>query len=313
MPNVPGLRSCYALVGRIVYFGRMLDKIRLHAAGRLPADYIPNIGKGFDRRCGDFLRVDYASLCTHTLTQKPSDRAVLDWAEAQGGRRTDDECDIWNGFMMKRGWRDEAITILRKRIKEGGLEDKPISTMFDFLEFDEGRDPIASRAWELRAPMVIVVMGVAGCGKTTVGRPLATTLGWSFRDADEFHPAANVAKMSAGLPLDDADRTPWLAAIQTYINETLANGISAVVTCSALKEAYRQAVIPPGANVKLVHLTGSFDLIMERISQRKGHFMKPDLLRSQFEALEAPKDALVIDVTPTPDVIVAEIRRALSL
>jgi gluconokinase len=150
MPNIPGLRSPYAKVGRLVYFGRMLDKIRLHAAGRLqPADdYVPNLGKGFDARCCSFLRVDYDGLSARTLAGDLHDAQLLDWCERQGGARTDEECEVWNGFMMKRGWRDAGAEILAKRIRESALEAKPVMTMFDYIDFDEGRDPVAARAWE---------------------------------------------------------------------------------------------------------------------------------------------------------------------
>jgi gluconokinase len=163
------------------------------------------------------------------------------------------------------------------------------------------------------AGRVIVLMGVAGSGKTTVGRALAAQLGWTFRDADEFHPVANVEKMSGGIPLTDRDRQPWLRAIRAYIDETLARGDHAVVTCSALKERYRRVIVVDPARVKLVHLTGDRALIAERLRARQGHFMKPGMLSSQLADLEAPRDALVVDVAPTPEVIAAEIRTALSL
>src|SRR5450631_3517955 len=120
--------------------------------------------------------------------------------------------------------------------------------------------------------MVILIMGVAGSGKTTVGRALADALGWSFRDADDFHPAATVAKMSAGHPLTDADRAPWLAAIRAHIAACLARREPAVVTCSALKEKYRAALVTDAAQVKLVHLTGDPKLIAKRIATRSDHF-----------------------------------------
>ena len=146
MANVPGLRSNYDKIGRLVYFGRMLDKIRLHGAGQLPADYLPNLGKGFDSRCTAFLGVDHAALTARTL-QGGTDEEILAWCHEQGGARTDDQCMIWNSFMMKRGWRDEATPVLQKRLVEFGLQGKPIETMFDLNEFDEGRDPVAARAW----------------------------------------------------------------------------------------------------------------------------------------------------------------------
>lgn len=148
MPNVPGLRSVYAKVGRLVYFGRMLDKIRLHARGTLPvADYAANLGKGFDLRCCNFLRVAYDELRTRTLAGGQTDEQLLAWAHERGGARTDEECEIWNGFMMKRGWRDPGAEILAKRITESQLEGKSVLTMFDYIEFDEDRDPVASKAW----------------------------------------------------------------------------------------------------------------------------------------------------------------------
>jgi gluconokinase len=317
MPPVPGLRSPYAKIGRLVYFGRMLDKIRLHAAGQLPAEYVANLGDAhpghglFDARCCHFLGVIYADLTARTL-QGGSDAEILAWAHARGTPRTDEECEVWNGFMMKRGWRDAATTRLRQRIAEYKLESKPIQTFFDFLDYDEGRDPVAARAWELRPPLIVLIMGVAGSGKTTIGSKLAAALGWSFRDADDFHPPANIAKMSAGIPLTDEDRAPWLAAIRAHIDACLARGESAVVTCSALKESYRQAVISDRARVKLVYLRGDFALLLQRLHQREGHFMKESMLRSQFEALEPPRDALTLDVAQPPEKLVADIRVALA-
>ena len=149
MSIVAGLRSPYAKVGRIVYFGRMLDKIRLHAAGKLPVDeYVANLGKGFDSRCCEFLRVDYGELRGHVLGGTEPEEALLGWAEERGGRRPDLDCELWNAFMMKRGFRDEASETLAKRIKESGFEGKPIMTMFDYIDFDEGRDPVSAKAWE---------------------------------------------------------------------------------------------------------------------------------------------------------------------
>src|SRR3954466_2482319 len=138
MPIVPGLRSPYAKVGRIVYFGRMLDKIRLHARGALPSDYIANLGKGFDERCTSFLRVNYDELKARVLVGDLGDEQLLSWAEQRGGPRSDEECEIWSSFMMKRGWRDVGAEILAKRISDSRLEGKPIMTMFDYLDFDEG-------------------------------------------------------------------------------------------------------------------------------------------------------------------------------
>jgi len=146
MPHVPGLRSNYDKTGGLVYVGRMLDKIRLHAAGRLPADYHANLGIGFDGRACTFLRVPYAELKTRTLAGG-TDEEILAWCFVRGGARTEDECLWWNSFMMKRGWRDEASAPLRQRLKDFGLEGKPIETFFDLNEYDEGRDPVGTSAW----------------------------------------------------------------------------------------------------------------------------------------------------------------------
>ncbi len=148
MSIVPGLRSPYSKVGRVVYFGRMLDKIRLHAAGTLPvADYVANLGKGFDLRCCTFLRIAYDELKARALAGGSTDEQLLAWAHERGGARTDEECEIWNGFMMKRGWRDAGADILAKRIAESHLEKQTVLTMFDYIDFDEGRDPVAVKSW----------------------------------------------------------------------------------------------------------------------------------------------------------------------
>ncbi len=151
MPAVPGLRSPYVKVGRLVYFGRMLDKIRLHAAGRLPADYVANLGEPrpmlFDARCCRFLGVRYDELRARVM-QGGTDEEILAWAGAHGAVRTDDECNVWNRFMVKLGWRDDRSAMLRERMAENHLADKPIEVFFDFIDFDEGRDPLRERGWE---------------------------------------------------------------------------------------------------------------------------------------------------------------------
>lgn len=161
--------------------------------------------------------------------------------------------------------------------------------------------------------MVIIVMGVTGSGKTTVGQRLADTLGWRFHDADDFHPPANKAKMHAGIPLTDDDRWPWLRALRVVIEQALADGAGAVVTCSALKRAYRDALAGGLAQVQYVHLTGDPAVLEARLAGRRGHFMNPALLGSQIATLETPADALDIDVALTPDQQVAAIRHALNL
>jgi gluconokinase len=160
--------------------------------------------------------------------------------------------------------------------------------------------------------MVVVLMGVAGSGKTTIGRQLAAELSWNFADADEFHPPANVAKMSAGIPLDDTDRAPWLAAIRRYIDTRLERREHAIVTCSALKEKHRAILLNGSPDVKLVYLRGSRDLLWQRISGRQGHFMKPAMLDSQLAALEEPVNALTVDIAPSPQEIIAGIRAAIA-
>lgn len=161
--------------------------------------------------------------------------------------------------------------------------------------------------------MVVILMGVAGSGKTTIGRQLASELGWEFADADDFHPPANIAKMSAGQPLDDQDRAPWLAALRAHIDAHLASGRGAVVTCSALRDRYRARLQADPHQVRFVYLKGSREQLWSRISSREGHFMKADMLDSQLAMLEEPADALVVDIAPPPAQILATIRRGLSL
>lgn len=151
MTYVPGLRSCYAKVGRLVYFGRMLDKIRLHAAGALPADYQPNFGRGFDGICCRFLRVKHDAVIAR-VAQGGTEDELLAWCFEQGGARTSEECEIWNNFMMKRGWRDASSTPLAERIVTFGLTGKTIETLFDLIENDEGRDPAATKPWLTENP-----------------------------------------------------------------------------------------------------------------------------------------------------------------
>lgn len=170
-----------------------------------------------------------------------------------------------------------------------------------------------------RTPRAIVVMGVAGSGKTTVAALLAGRLGASFAEGDDFHSPANVAKMAAGHPLDDDDRWPWLNGIRDWFAKELAAGRSAVVPCSALRRSYRDLLETAGSDgtgtVQFVHLTGSYDLLRERIQGRAGHFMKPEMLDSQLAALEPLQDdepGFVVDITPRPDQIVEEALRLLD-
>jgi gluconokinase len=162
--------------------------------------------------------------------------------------------------------------------------------------------------------MVIVLMGVSGSGKTTVGKVLAAQLGWTFADADDYHPAANVEKMHRGIPLTDEDRRPWLGALRRLVDDACERGQNLVLACSALKHAYQEYLErDEPLCVHYVYLSGSEDLIRQRLAARTGHFMNPNLLHSQFETLEPPTDAVQVDVTPAPEVIAAEIRQKLGL
>ncbi len=160
--------------------------------------------------------------------------------------------------------------------------------------------------------MIVVVMGVAGVGKTTVGTLLAGQLGWKFADADTYHSPENIKKMASGIPLTDADRAPWLRALRETIQSWIANRQNVVLACSALKESYREYLSVDPA-VRFVYLSGPYPLIEERIRQRTGHYMHGELLKSQFETLEEPNDIRKIDVSATPLEIVREIRRTLAI
>jgi gluconokinase len=159
-------------------------------------------------------------------------------------------------------------------------------------------------------PMIVVVMGVSGSGKTTVGKLLAAELGGPFQEGDELHPRENVKKMSSGIPLTDADRLPWLRKIAEVIDAWRARGEAGVVTCSALKRSYRNIIIGKRPGVRLVYLKGSPDLIRRRMAARHGHFMPPALLDSQFATLEEPspdENPIVVDVGGRPQEIAGEI------
>lgn len=161
--------------------------------------------------------------------------------------------------------------------------------------------------------MVVILMGVSGAGKTTVGELLAAQLGWPFYDGDDFHPAANVARMRRGEALTDEDRWPWLEALGDHIRALAAEGRSAVIACSALKASYRDRLLTGSEDARIVYLKGSYELIDERLRSRSGHFFDAGLLASQFEVLEEPGDVIVVDVDRTPERVVAEIRRRLGL
>ncbi len=140
-------------------------------------------------------------------------------------------------------------------------------------------------------------MGVSGSGKSTLGWALAGRLGWDFFDADDFHPEANIVKMAAGIPLDDSDRAPWLASLHDQLVATLKADRHPVLACSALKEKYRAQLLHGISGIVTLYLQGSYELIWSRMSTRHEHYMKPGMLRSQFDALEEPHDAFVLDVS----------------
>ena len=162
--------------------------------------------------------------------------------------------------------------------------------------------------------MIIIVFGVTGAGKTTVCRLLAEQLGWQFYDADQFHPAGNVEKMRQGVPLTDADRRPWLKNLRAAIRGWLERGENAVLACSALKEEYRR-YLQIGRDVRFIYLRAKYELIEERLRRRRGHFMHPALLPSQFETLEEPAagEAVVLDPDKNPQDMVEQIRKELKI
>jgi gluconokinase len=159
--------------------------------------------------------------------------------------------------------------------------------------------------------MIVIVMGVTGSGKTTVGVLLAKRLGWDFLDADDFHSAANKAKMHQGIPLTDVDRMPWLAAMHAKLLQLDSEKRSAVLGCSALKQSYRD-VLMEGVRAKLVYLKGSYDFIANRLRSRKGHFADEHILAGQFADLEEPTNAIVADIASSADKIVDEVLRHLN-
>ena len=160
--------------------------------------------------------------------------------------------------------------------------------------------------------MIILLMGVTGAGKTTIGRALAAQLHWRFADADDYHSAANIAQMHAGIPLTDQDRAPWLQTLRQLISTWLAAGESAVLACSALKAAYRDT-LRIGPEVKLVYLRANLELIRARVAARGGSYMNPQLVPSQFATLEEPQDAVMVDASRPVEECVHAIRSALKI
>jgi gluconokinase len=160
--------------------------------------------------------------------------------------------------------------------------------------------------------VIIVVMGVSGSGKSTVGRLLAEELAWAFYEGDNYHPLANIRKMTHGIALSDADRAAWLGSLARLVFELDRGGRSAVIACSALKQAYRDALTGKSAAVRFVYLKGSRDIIRERLEMRHRHYMKAGLLESQFAILEEPQEAVVADISQPPELIVSMVKRALG-
>lgn len=160
--------------------------------------------------------------------------------------------------------------------------------------------------------MVVVLMGVAGAGKTVVGRRLAQQLDWAFLDADDFHTAANIAKMRSGVALNDADRLPWLQAIHGSLQDAVRRGLNVVVACSALRDHYRQVLFDGVPDVRLVYLEAPREVLRQRLESRSDHFMPAELLDSQLAALEPPLKAMRVDATRTIDHLVAQIRTGIE-
>ena len=161
--------------------------------------------------------------------------------------------------------------------------------------------------------VAVVLMGVADCGKTSLGRRLSACLGWPFFDGDDYHPDENVAKMALGIPLNDSDRFVWLSRLQDLIVEHLQAGHSLLLACSALKKGYRDQLREGNPGTIFVYLKGDYELIFQRLQERKSHYMKAEMLQSQFAALEEPEEAIVIDIDQDLDSIVADILRGLDL
>ncbi len=163
--------------------------------------------------------------------------------------------------------------------------------------------------------MIVILFGVSGAGKTTLGQLLADELGWKFYEGDDFHPQANIDKMHAGVPLTDQDRQPWLDSLRELIERCLVAKQNAVLTCSALKKSYR-SYLRVNEQVQFVYLRGSYELVANQLRQRHGHFMNPELLRSQFDALEEPEAAegvITIELGRSPRKLVDEIKKKLGL
>lgn len=161
--------------------------------------------------------------------------------------------------------------------------------------------------------MFLIVMGVSGCGKSTIASMLAEKLGWKYFDGDSFHSPANIAKMSQGIPLNDNDRSDWLAAMTEVIRICIQNDESGTLSCSALKQQYRNQLCVDDSQVKFIYLKGSYEVIKTRMESRPGHYMKPGMLASQFADLQEPSDAIIVDIEKSPIEIVDEVLHRLNI
>ena len=159
--------------------------------------------------------------------------------------------------------------------------------------------------------IAVVLMGVAGCGKTSLGRCLSARLGWPFFDGDDYHPDENIAKMAQGIPLNESDRFVWLSCLHDLIENSLQAGESMLLACSALKKGYRDQLLEGNPGTIFVYLKGDYELIFQRLQERKSHYMKAEMLQSQFAALEEPEEAFVVDIDQDLDAIVDEIEGVL--
>lgn len=159
--------------------------------------------------------------------------------------------------------------------------------------------------------MIVILMGVSGSGKTTIGKRLAQSLGWVFFEGDDFHPRTNITKMSKGIPLSDEDRQPWLNTLRELIEQFMHKKESMVLACSALKAAYREFLEQKDEEVFFVYLKGDYELIRKRLEERPNHYMKAGLLWSQFEALEEPEGVMTVDILRDPEEIVTSIQQEL--